>query len=116
VVITLSDHAGASVSQSFECFVQPGQNDPQHWPLAWNNETSALSMAVGVFYEIYLNALATGGTPPYTFDVPPGSLPDGLDMTSDGHLSGTPTEAGDKTIVITLSDDVGTPPVSQSFT
>ena len=84
-------------------------------PLAWNNETSALSMAVGVFYEIYLNAVATGGTQPYKFDVPPGSLPDGLDMTSDGHLSGTPTEAGDKTVVITLSDHAGAS-VNQSFT
>ena len=84
-------------------------------PLAWNNETSALSMAVGTPYEIYLKALATGGTPPYHFSVPPGSLPEGLDMTSDGHLSGTPTEAGDKTIVITLSDSAGGN-VNQSFT
>src|SRR5947208_2475265 len=84
-------------------------------PLGWNNETSALSMAVGVPYEFDLKAVATGGTQPYTFAVPPGSLPDGLNMTSDGHLSGTPTAAGNKTIVITLSDDAGTS-VSQSFT
>src|SRR2546421_551694 len=108
--VKASDEAGNLGEHTFsnvEVAVQADPNAPSNLPLAWNNETSALSMAVGTPYENYLRARATGGTPPYTFDVPPGSLPGGLNMTSDGHLSGTPTAAGNKTIVITPSDDAG---------
>ena len=115
--VKASDEAGNLGEHTFNVEVapQPDPNGPSNWPLAWNNETSALSMAVSTPYEFDLKAVATGGTPPYQFAVPPGSLPDGLLMTSDGHLSGTPTTAGNKTIVITLSDNAGGN-VNQSFT
>ena len=115
--VKASDEAGNLGEQTFKVEVapQPDPNGPSKWPLAWNNETSALSMAVGVPYEFNLQAVATGGTPPYTFGVASGSLPDGLDMTAEGDLSGTPTQAGDTTIVITLSDSAGGS-VDQSFT
>jgi hypothetical protein len=115
--VKASDEAGNLGEHTFTVIVapQPDPNGPSNWPLAWNNETSALSMAVGVFYENNLQGSATGGTLPYTFDVPPGTLPDGLDMTPDGRLFGTPTEAGDKTVVITLSDSAGGK-VDQRFT
>src|SRR5438477_2890271 len=105
--VKASDEAGNLGEHTFnnvEVAPQPDPNGPSNWPLAWNNETSALSMAVGVPYEFNLQAVATGGTPPYTFGVASGSLPDGLDMTAEGNLSGSPTQAGDTTIVITLSD------------
>ena len=43
----------------------------------------------------YLQTLsASGGSAPYTFTVESGTLPDGLTLSSDGTLSGTPTTAG----------------------
>jgi CSLREA domain-containing protein len=43
----------------------------------------------------YLQTLsASGGSAPYTITVESGTLPDGLTLSSDGTLSGTPTTAG----------------------
>ena len=50
---------------------------------------------------------AVGGTPPYNFELTEGSLPDGIELSTDGNLSGTPTEAGDVTAFIKLSDAAG---------
>ena len=76
-------------------------------------------MAVGVPYEFNLQAVATGGTPPYKFAVTGGSLANGVELDEEadpsGLLSGTPEEAGNKTVVITLSDHAGAS-VEQSFT
>jgi len=115
--VKASDEAGNLGEQTFtvEVAPQPDPRGPSKWPLAWNNETSALSMAVGVPYEINLQGVATGGTPPYKFDIVEGSLPGGLDMTPEGYLAGTPSEAGDTNILIALSDSAGAS-VSQGFT
>jgi hypothetical protein len=47
---------------------------------------------------------ATGGTAPYTFAVTSGTLPPGLNLASDGGLTGTPTATGNYTFVITATD------------
>ena len=60
---------------------------------------------VGVFYSATLTG--SSGTAPYTFTVPPGTLPAGLTLTSGGVLSGTPTEAVPQTFTITVTDAVG---------
>src|SRR5438477_12352226 len=74
--VKASDEAGNLGEQTFTVVVapQPDPNGPSKWALARNNETSALSMAVGTAYEFNLVEVANGGTTPYTFDVPPGSL------------------------------------------
>ncbi|MFN2576834.1 MAG: putative Ig domain-containing protein [Pyrinomonadaceae bacterium] len=112
-----TDSAGASATQAFEAHVlpQPDPNGPSNLPLAWNNETSALSMAVGVPYELNLQALATGGTPPYSFALTAGSFPNGLDLTPAGDLAGTPSVAGNANVVIALSDSAAGN-ANQSFT
>jgi hypothetical protein len=54
---------------------------------------------------------ASCGTPPYTFSVPPGTLPAGLSLSSAGLLSGTPSMIGSTTFTVTATDstfDTGT--------
>jgi hypothetical protein len=47
---------------------------------------------------------ATGGTPPYTFFVSSGALPDGLSMDSSGNITGTPTNATTFAFTVTVTD------------
>ncbi len=58
------------------------------------------------------------GCPPYTFVFQSGSLPTGLSMDSNGHVTGTPTQAGDFSFWLELRDSgcVGgsCPPVGTS--
>jgi hypothetical protein len=46
-----------------------------------------------------------GGTPPYSVIVnDPGSLPPGVNLDSDGKVSGTPTQDGTFSVNITVND------------
>lgn len=54
--------------------------------------------AVGVAYSQTLTA--SGGTSPYTYIVFSGTLPAGLNLSTGGVLSGTPTAAGSSTFTI----------------
>jgi hypothetical protein len=56
------------------------------------------------FYSHQLQA--SGGTPPYTFSAPPGSLPKNLTLSASGLLSGTPTTPGCSTFTATVTDSV----------
>jgi len=61
---------------------------------------------------------ATGGLPPYTWQLISGQLPAGLTLnTSTGVIFGTPTKSGQSTFVITVNDNEGTPAkVTQTYT
>jgi hypothetical protein len=50
------------------------------------------------------NLLATGGTTPYSWSLKTGSLPDGLSLSSDGVLSGTPSGFGSSTFTLEVAD------------
>ena len=50
---------------------------------------------------------ATNGTGLSTFAVTSGTLPDGLTLSSDGFLSGTPGAAGGTTFTVTATDSTG---------
>jgi hypothetical protein len=58
--------------------------------------------AVGAAYTHQL--AATGGTPPYSFAIVAGALPDGLGMNVAGLISGTPTTPGVFTFTIRATD------------
>ncbi len=50
---------------------------------------------------------ANGGFAPYTWAVPPGSLPSGIALTPAGLLTGTPVEAGVYDLSLTATDSRG---------
>lgn len=52
-------------------------------------------------------AVSGGGYAPYTYAITSGNLPAGMMLASDGTLSGTPTEAGNFTIIVTATDKLG---------
>jgi uncharacterized protein (TIGR03437 family) len=62
--------------------------------------------SVNVVYSQSL--LASGGTPPYTFQLVNGTLPAGLFLTpSTGVISGTPTTAGTSNFTLQVRDSAG---------
>jgi len=73
--------------------------------------TSALpGGTVGVGYS--QTVASTGGTPPYTWSISAGMLPNGLSLgSSTGVINGTPTAAGTFMFTVTVKD-TGTPPQS----
>lgn len=46
---------------------------------------------------------ATGGEPPYSWTVAPGSLPVGLSMSEDGHISGAPMSGTHRQYAVTVT-------------
>ena len=60
------------------------------------------SATVGDPYSVQL--AASGGAPPYTWSVADGELPPGLELASDGTLSGTPTTQGAWTFTVEMRD------------
>jgi hypothetical protein len=67
---------------------------------------TSTAMANGFTGTAYGSAIgSSGGVPPLTWFVPPGTLPPGLELnTSSGLISGTPTTAGVYTFFPTVSD------------
>jgi hypothetical protein len=47
---------------------------------------------------------ASGGTKPYTWSIPPGTLPPGLSLSASGGITGTPTAAGTFDFTVTVAD------------
>ena len=50
---------------------------------------------------------AVGGNGDYTWSLTDGALPAGLELTEDGVIKGTPTESGNFSITITVTDSAG---------
>jgi hypothetical protein len=59
----------------------------------------------GVAYNALFGA--TGGTAPYTFAIPVGSLPPGLSLNPNGLITGTPTATGTFTFAVVATDSQG---------
>lgn len=63
------------------------------------------SLPDGALNQTYSQQLAaTGGTPPLTWTVGSGTLPPGLNLTSTGVISGTPTILGTSSIDVVVTD------------
>lgn len=64
--------------------------------------TQEIVLSVGAPAKVALSAM--GGTPPYTFTVVGKTLPAGLTLSSDGILSGVPTDSSTATYSIEVND------------
>ena len=62
---------------------------------------------LGVAYSQTL--VASGGVKPYTYSLTAGSLPAGLNLSSSGTISGTPTAVGASSFTVTVTDTETTP-------
>ena len=68
-------------------------------------------------YTGYGFAVASGGSPPFTWAVTKGTPPPGLTVGSDGGFGGTPTATGSFSFTVTATDSAPTPETgSQQFT
>lgn len=99
--IAATDSAGCAGTQSYTVLIVP-----------------AVCPAMDLFPPVLVNGargaaysqtlLATGGIPPYTYAVTAGALPPGLSLDSaTAVISGTPTELGDYSFTITVTDLAG---------
>jgi len=74
------------------------------------NSTSTLTFLTEGLPDFYVGQSANfsmeavGGTPPYSFQITQGTLPPGLNFSSSGTISGTPTQTDDTTIFVKLTD------------
>ena len=77
--------------------------------------TSLPDGVTNVAYSATLTAM--GGTPPYTWSLPSGSLPAGLALnTNSGAINGTPTATGISTFTARVKDNVGASNTSGALT
>src|SRR6266550_5568836 len=97
--VMVSNIAGSATSNAATLTVNPTQ------PVQITT-TSLPSGQVQTSYSASLQA--TGGTPPYTWSVIAGQLPNGLTLSSSsGLISGTPTLAGTSTFTVQANDNAG---------
>lgn len=97
IAITVRDSAGASASTTLTL------------ELAAALTITTESLPSGTVSQAYSTQLAaSGGTPPYTWSVVSGTLPQGLSLNAEnGIISGTPTAAGASDFRIRATDRTG---------
>lgn len=77
-----------------------GNGDP--YSALFITTSSLAGGTVGSAYSASVSAV--GGTEPYSFEVTSGSLPTGLEMSSAGAITGTPTVADTYNFTVTVTD------------
>ena len=93
-------------------------DDVQHFSIVIKNVppiiTNGPPPSSGTVGTPFTFAYTATGTPPITYSVTDGALPDGLTLSTDGVIDGTPTTEGYYSATVTASD--GTPPdATQGF-
>lgn len=72
------------------------------------------SLPEGKVNEEYATSLSANGSEPITWNVTDGNLPTGLNLSTNGKITGKPTAPGDYVFTVTASNDVGS--VSKELT
>ncbi len=104
--ITVTDSASHTTSQAFSLTITLG-------PLAI---TTLATLPVGVVGASYSQTLAaTGGVPPYTWQVKLGAWPPGLVFSSGGAITGAPSQVGSFSFTVQATDS-SSASVSRVFT
>ncbi|MBV8818559.1 MAG: putative Ig domain-containing protein, partial [Acidobacteriaceae bacterium] len=91
--IRAADTANASATQSLAIMIFAGLTI---------SGCSAGPVTAGQSYSASLNA--TGGAPPYQWAIAGGQLPAGLNLSSSGQISGTPSQSGDSSFAVKVTD------------
>ena len=98
--------------QLFGVLAAPSSNNAAGFRLARNqqlvlsvNAIGSSQSRLGDAFNYGLNT--TGGVGPYTYQIVSGSLPQGLQLTSDGRITGTSQAAGAFTITMRVTDSLG---------
>jgi Putative Ig domain len=76
-------------------------------PVLISNSSSLPDWEVGQNSSLKLPV--EGGVPPYTWNLQSGPLPSGLNLSSNGILSGTPTQTGNYEFDVIVNDSVNIP-------
>jgi Putative Ig domain len=88
----------------------PAQTAAKNFSIAIGAATNALQVTTSALPGGQVNAnygatlAASGGTTPYVWSIPSGSLPAGLALSAAGQLSGTPTQSGTASFTAQVSD------------
>jgi hypothetical protein len=83
-------------------------------PLVISSPASLPPGSLGTAYSYPLQA--TGGQPPYTWSLPSGALPPGINLSAPGTISGTPAASGSYNFTTQVSDTCPTGAQSQNQT
>jgi len=91
--VQVADNASVKASQAFSIQISS---------VTITNSPTLPSGAVGVAYSQTLTA--SGGMAPYTWSITAGALPGGLQLSSGGGISGTPTATGTFVFTVQAAD------------
>src|SRR5205085_348094 len=110
---TISGTPGTAGSSSFTVRVTDSVSDSATaaFSLSINSQSLAITTAslfAGIAGSAYSQTLgASGGTPPYSWALSSGVLPDGLNLSLTGTISGTPLNSGTFGFSVQVTDSAG---------
>ena len=104
LLVQVRDSAFVTATRSFNLTINPP-------PLTI--VTNALPNGTATVAYAAQTLTASGGVPPYTWNVQTGSLPQGLSLSTSGTISGTPTTAGTSTVTVQVKDSLLTSATQQ---
>jgi len=96
-VVRVTDNAGASAEKAFTINVSPA--------LTITSESPLTNGGFGSFYSFTF--AATGGVSPYRWAVVSGLVPEGVTLTPEGLLAGTPRLGGTFSFTVEVTDSAG---------